>query len=91
VAKLSPFLKKTQKSRQLHRATEQGVKALGNVTMSSLEEEAKRATEMLSGKTISLIHRHRSGEVLIEFTDGTRLFVDRSETGLELSITGERE
>jgi len=25
VAKLSPFLKKTQKSRQLHRATEQGV------------------------------------------------------------------
>jgi hypothetical protein len=54
----------------------------------TLEEESRLATEMLSGKAVARVIRHRATEVLIEFTDGTRLFVDQSSTGVELSITG---
>ena len=52
-----------------------------------LEQEAKRATEMLKGKTIFQVSRNRVGEVCIECTDGTRLFVDHQPDGIELSIT----
>lgn len=53
-----------------------------------LAQEATRATEMLQGKVVVRIARHRETEVLVEFADGTRLFVDRSESAIELSITG---
>jgi hypothetical protein len=54
---------------------------------SPLEQEAKRATEMLKGKVVSEIWRHREGELGIRFTDGTKLFVDHTPTGVEVSIT----
>jgi hypothetical protein len=54
----------------------------------TLEDESTRATEMLSGKVVARVVRHRESEVLVEFTDGTRLFVDRRANGIELSITG---
>ncbi|RZL39328.1 MAG: hypothetical protein EOP35_03920 [Rubrivivax sp.] len=54
---------------------------------SKLQWEAERATEMLRGKTVATVWRHRAGEVGIEFSDGTRLFVDHTSTGVELSIT----
>lgn len=57
------------------------------IYMMNLEEEAERSTELLKGKTVSKIFRHRIGEVGIEFTDGTRLFIDHKTEGLELSIT----
>jgi len=52
-----------------------------------LAQGSTRATEMLQGKTVAHVIRHRPGEVLIEFVDGTRLFVHRSDAGVELSIT----
>jgi hypothetical protein len=57
------------------------------ITKSALNKEAKKATTMLKGKTILQVWRHRPKEIGIEFTDGTRLFVDMQEDGLELSIT----
>ena len=57
----------------------------------SLEQESDRATQLLSGKVVARVVRHREAEVLVEFTDGTRLFVDCSGTGVELSITGVNE
>jgi hypothetical protein len=42
----------------------------------TLEEEAKRATELLSGKMVETVWRHQPGEVGIRFKDGSRLFVD---------------
>jgi hypothetical protein len=54
------------------------------------EEEAEHATESLAGKVIETVSRHRPEEVLIQFTDGTRLFVDINGTSLELSITDSR-
>ncbi|MGV3533346.1 MAG: hypothetical protein ACO1QR_13345 [Chthoniobacteraceae bacterium] len=54
---------------------------------SDLEAEAVRATEMLRGRLVSKVWRHRPGEIVLEFDDGTRLFVDSS-APLELSITG---
>jgi hypothetical protein len=53
-----------------------------------LKQESERATEMLKGKVVEKILRHREKEVGLEFTDGTRLFVDAHDGELELSITG---
>ena len=54
----------------------------------NLEQEAERATELLKGKVVTKVMRHRAKEVCIEFTDGTRLFVDHNPDNVELSITG---
>jgi len=53
-----------------------------------LKQESERATEMLKGKVVEKALRHREKEVGLEFTDGTRLFVDAHDGELELSITG---
>jgi hypothetical protein len=55
--------------------------------MTDLDDEADRATEMLTGRSVRVVRRHRETEVLIEFEDGTRLFIN-SGSALELSITG---
>lgn len=57
----------------------------------NLKQEAERATELLKGKVVAEVMRHRAKEVCIEFTDGTRLFVDHKPDNIELSITGEDE
>jgi len=58
-----------------------------NSKLNPLDEEAKRATQMLKGKVVSVVWRHREGELGIQFTDGTRLFANQTPSGLELSIT----
>ena len=50
------------------------------------EKEAK-ATELLRGKVVRSVEMHRPDELLIEFEDGTRLFIDIADSKLELSIT----
>jgi hypothetical protein len=52
----------------------------------SLEVEALRATELLADKVVASVSRHREGELVVQFTDGTRLIVD-ADAPLELSIT----
>jgi hypothetical protein len=56
--------------------------------MADLEDEAARLTDLLRGKVIKAIRRHRSDEVLVEFEDETRLYIDRNSGGLEFSVTG---
>ena len=63
-------------------------KSLVATTPYLLKKEAKAATEMLKGKIVDQIWRHRPKEIGIQFTDGCRLFVDMEPEGLELSITG---
>ena len=50
-------------------------------------QEAERATELLRGKVVRKIWRHSQEQIGIEFTDGTRVFVDRQAEGLEISVT----
>jgi hypothetical protein len=52
----------------------------------TLDEETSRATAMLRGRIVKRVARHREGEVMIEFEDGSRFFAD-SDTPLQLSIT----
>jgi hypothetical protein len=52
-----------------------------------LEDEAKSLGELLCGKTVKIVRRHRPTEVMIEFDDGTRLFVDAIPDGLDFSVT----
>jgi hypothetical protein len=54
---------------------------------SELSTEAKRATDLLKGKMVSKVWRNHSGELGIQFIDGTRLFVDQNSDQLEISIT----
>ncbi len=56
-------------------------------TNRNLEEEAERATKILHGKIVNVLWRHSEKQVGIQFTDGTRLFVDHSEGSVEVSIT----
>ena len=58
-----------------------------HMTQTQLRREAKTATAKLKGKTVLAVWRHRASEIGIEFSDGTRMFVDTTPTGLELSIT----
>ena len=56
--------------------------------MVDLKHEAEELTNLLQGKTVKIVWRHRATEIGIEFDDGTRLFVDATTTGLDLSVTG---
>jgi len=56
----------------------------------ALRKEAKEATKMLKGKIVDKVWRHRPKEIGIQFTDGSRLFVDMETEGLELSITDDK-
>ncbi len=58
-------------------------------TPDQLADESARATELLRGKIVARVVRPREGEALVEFTDGTRLFVDGSDGAVELTISGE--
>jgi hypothetical protein len=58
-----------------------------NPTAKTLRSEALRATKLLSGKVIHKVWRHSEKQMGIQFADGTRLFVDHSLNGVELSIT----
>ncbi len=53
----------------------------------TLEEEAERATRLLAGKIVETVWRHRRGEVVIQFKDGSRFFAHINGTALELSVT----
>ena len=56
-----------------------------------LKEESERATQLLKGKVVEKVVRHRVNEVMIEFTGGARLFIDQHPDDVELSITGTGE
>ncbi|MDO0863478.1 hypothetical protein JH265_02565 [Xanthomonas campestris pv. campestris] len=48
----------------------------------------KKQTAHLAGKIVQTVWRHRSSELVIQFTDGSRIFADVKEDALEHSITG---
>lgn len=52
----------------------------------NLQQEAKRATTLLKGKIVTKCIRNKPNEIIITFSDGTRIFID-SKSNLELSIT----
>ncbi|MBL1271166.1 MAG: hypothetical protein COB25_001830 [Oceanospirillales bacterium] len=55
----------------------------------TLEREAKTIEELLAGKILTGVVRHQSNEVLLQFSDGTRLFVNaREHSSLDFSVTG---
>jgi hypothetical protein len=56
--------------------------------MADLEDEGTKLTALLQGKTVKVVRRHRLGEVMIEFSDGTRLHVNNISDGFEFSVTG---
>jgi hypothetical protein len=53
----------------------------------TLEEEAAELNRLLVGRVVKIVWRHRPKEIVIEFTDQTRLFVDWQATELEMSVT----
>lgn len=51
-----------------------------------LVTESQRATSLLKRRAVSAIKRERGNDLLVEFEDGVRLYID-SKAPLELSIT----
>jgi hypothetical protein len=60
-------------------------------SLDHLAHHSAETTTALAGKVVARIVRHRQSEVLIEFTDGSRLFADAPSAALELSITSPNE
>jgi hypothetical protein len=54
---------------------------------SDLDREGQRLTELLAGKTIKIAKRHRETEIMLEFLDGARLFVNCAQNAMEISVT----
>src|SRR3569623_1764035 len=52
------------------------------------DANAVAAKQALAGKVVARVERYRNSEMLIEFADGTRLFVDGTADGVERSVTG---
>jgi len=58
------------------------------MTAKELNDEANQIEELLKGKSVSRVLRPRESEVCIEFTDGSRFFIQSSSTNdLVFSIT----
>jgi hypothetical protein len=56
--------------------------------MMDMNAEAEPATELLERKAVTRVARHHEAEAMVEFVDGTHLYVDRSADGSVLSIKG---
>lgn len=56
--------------------------------MRSLEEDSREVTKLLKGRKVKTVVLNKRTEVLIEFQDGARLFIDVNKEALELSVTG---
>jgi len=54
----------------------------------NLDQEAEQVTNLLKGKVVATVWRHSERELGIQFSDGSRLFVDHAVNGIEVSITG---
>ena len=52
-----------------------------------LKNESRRATRLLKGKVVQSVRRSKVGELMLQFTDGARLYIDVTGTEMELSIT----
>jgi hypothetical protein len=59
--------------------------------LEKLEQQAERATTLLRDRVVENVWRHKEGELVIQFRGGTRLFVDASNSSIELSITGDTD
>lgn len=57
--------------------------------MNKLAADARKVTRVLAGKTVKAVRHHRATEILILFTDGTRLLVDHTTDGLEITMANE--
>lgn len=52
----------------------------------TLEEEEKKATELLEGKIVKSVKRYNETEVIISFEDGTEFFIFCQNDQMNLSI-----
>lgn len=52
----------------------------------TLDEEATRLRQLLGGKVVRTFYRNRRNEIVVEFSDGSRMIVD-APGDLEISVT----
>jgi hypothetical protein len=56
--------------------------------MADLNDDELRLQSLIADKVISRVRRHRPSELMLEFTDGSRLFINVDGQDLDLSVTG---
>jgi len=52
----------------------------------TLDEAAMRLRQLLGGKVVKTVYRHRRNEIVVEFSDGSSMIVD-APSDLEISVT----
>lgn len=56
--------------------------------MADLKDEQQRLQSLIADKVIAQVRRPRASELMLEFSDGSRLFVNVDGQDLDLSVTG---
>ncbi|MCB0987994.1 MAG: hypothetical protein H6519_04540 [Microthrixaceae bacterium] len=56
--------------------------------MADLKDEEQRLQSLIADKVVAQVRRHRANELMLEFSDGSRLFVNVAGQDLDLSVTG---
>ncbi len=58
--------------------------------LAKLEQEARSMSDELKDKVVAYVLRQRDKEAIIQFTDGSRLYIEAGADGIELSTSARR-
>lgn len=56
----------------------------------TLQDEAVELTRLLKGKGLRAVRRHHPSELVLDFTDGLRLYISQDDSGLDFSVETHR-
>jgi hypothetical protein len=52
----------------------------------TLQDEATELTRQLKGKALRSVRRYHPKELVLDFTDGLRLYISQDENGLDFAV-----
>ncbi len=58
--------------------------------LARLEQEARSLSHELKGKVVAGVLRQRDREAIIQFADGSRLYIEAGASGIELATSARR-
>lgn len=56
--------------------------------MADLKDEEQQLQALIADKVVAQVRHHRASELMLEFSDGSRLFVNVAGQDLDLSLIG---
>jgi hypothetical protein len=56
--------------------------------LADLKDEEQQLQALIADKVVAQVRHHRASELMLEFSDGSRLFVNVAGQDLDLSLIG---